>query len=41
MVLTYDINAQNQTQRGAKSCKAQSTKLANHHVGQSVAWLIL
>ena len=41
MVLTYDIDAQNQTQLGAKSCKAPSTKLANHHVGKRVASLIL
>jgi len=41
MVLTYDIDAQNQPQRVAKSCKAPSTKLVNHHVGKHVASLIL
>ena len=41
MVLTYDIDAQNQTQQVAKSCKAPSTKLANQHVGKSVVSLTL
>ena len=41
MVLTYDVDAQNQTQPVAKSCKPPSTKLANHRVGKSVASLIL
>ena len=41
MVLTYDIDAQHQTQQVAKSCKAPSTRLANHRVGKRVASLIL